>query len=232
MVTSTGQAKDSDIVLRYSGGATNNDPTKALGGPRSNTIVPNDVQNNVWPDVSGPEAGSGRTQYRCLYVYNNNQSSGLMTNVILFLAQDSQSQDDNLWIGLGKSGFSLAETPIKDQVTPPVGITFTAPTSPDAALRVGALPPGASKAFWLKRIVKSNAAPVSGNYYVLRVEAEAPIPSVQFTLTKQGTVIPLSSTEKAKIESNPEENKLASLSDTFDPTDVEKTDDGIGIHEL
>lgn len=61
-----------NINLVYSGGVQNEDPNSSLGGFPSPTPVVNNMKNNLFDDVSPQETTQGRTDYRCLYVFNDN----------------------------------------------------------------------------------------------------------------------------------------------------------------
>jgi len=61
----------SDIVFTLSGGATNTDPDESLGGDPSAFALTSGI-NNLYNDISKAECKDGHTDYRCIYVFNNN----------------------------------------------------------------------------------------------------------------------------------------------------------------
>lgn len=65
-----------DLVVVLTGGSSNNDPYESLGGePSSQPII--GVLNNLFENISPEEALTGKVDYRCIYVFNNNTSDDL-----------------------------------------------------------------------------------------------------------------------------------------------------------
>ena len=54
-----------DIQYRLSGGASNAVTASSLGGVKSSVAA-----SNYFDDVSSAEAGTGDTEYRCIYIHN------------------------------------------------------------------------------------------------------------------------------------------------------------------
>jgi hypothetical protein len=63
----------SDITFLFSGGASNSDPTKSLGGEPS--AVP--LTGQLLPDITTAQAQAGYTDYHCLYIVNDNSIDSL-----------------------------------------------------------------------------------------------------------------------------------------------------------
>lgn len=61
----------SDIVIVLTGGSNNYDPNLSIGGLPSSYPVPN-VLNNLFDNITEETAVSGITDYRCVYIFNNN----------------------------------------------------------------------------------------------------------------------------------------------------------------
>ena len=55
----------SDLEFYLSGGGSNSNPNAALGGVISSSAITNASDNNLFDDVTGDEADSGETHYRC-----------------------------------------------------------------------------------------------------------------------------------------------------------------------
>jgi len=67
------QPLDSFLKLYYSGGTSNNDAKKSLGGNISNFIIlPS--KNNIFDNVTGDLYEEGLTDYRCVYLKNNSEN--------------------------------------------------------------------------------------------------------------------------------------------------------------
>ena len=154
-----------DIQFRLSGGAANSDPSASLGGAKSSTAA-----SNYFDDVSSSEAGTGDTEYRCIYVHNNHATLTLLGSKI-FIQTNTPSGDTDVAIALGSSAISGTEQVIADENTSPSGVTFSAPASFAAGLSIGDLAAGAHKAVWVRRTVNPGAAAFSDSF-TLRVQGD------------------------------------------------------------
>ncbi len=72
-----------ELTYTLSGGVVNQDPDLAIGGPPSSTII-DDTVNNLFADVTSAQTNTGYTDYRCYYVFNDN---------------DDDYVDFKIWIG-------------------------------------------------------------------------------------------------------------------------------------
>jgi hypothetical protein len=71
----------SDITVVLSGGSNNSDPALSLGGSPSQQPV----TTNLFPNVTQQQAADGRTDYRCVYVFNNSGTDTLYdTNIFVY----------------------------------------------------------------------------------------------------------------------------------------------------
>lgn len=161
----------SDILLRLSGGSSNTSPAAALGGAMSTVsggIITSAAANNLWDDVTAPEASAGDTEYRCVYVHNNHGSLTLQ-NAVLWVDTSSSgttSPDTSIDVALDSAavGSTAASTSANESTAPTGG---TAPTfagtavSKGTALSIGDIAAGSKKAFWVKRVVTAGAAAYS-----------------------------------------------------------------------
>lgn len=64
----------SDISYLYSGGNANYDPDLSLGGDVSSYMI---TGNRIFNDLSADQAETGRTDYRCIYISNDNATQSL-----------------------------------------------------------------------------------------------------------------------------------------------------------
>jgi hypothetical protein len=60
------------LTFVLSGGVINQDPDLAVGGPPSPTIIDDSI-NNLFADVTGTQTNTGYIDYRCFYVFNDNE---------------------------------------------------------------------------------------------------------------------------------------------------------------
>lgn len=63
----------SDIIFVLSGGSSNSDPNKSLGGDPSSHIITGTI-NNLFDNVEEEESRGGNIDYRCFYVFNNSNT--------------------------------------------------------------------------------------------------------------------------------------------------------------
>ena len=89
-----------DIVFLYSGGTSNFNPKKSLGGLKSVYEIP-PVLDNLFSDASEKETQTGITEYRCIYVQNNSETIPYYSIELYF--DDSKSTPNNLSLGLNFS---------------------------------------------------------------------------------------------------------------------------------
>jgi hypothetical protein len=71
-------ASGNDIVFVLSGGSFNTDPNRSLGGNPSSQIVGSGL-NNLFSSITETEAANGKTDFRCLYVFNQNPTDSLFS---------------------------------------------------------------------------------------------------------------------------------------------------------
>ena len=153
-----------DIQYRLSGGAGNSNANASLGGAKSSTAAP----SNLFDDVSGAEASSGDTEYRCIYVHNNNGTLSLQ-NAVLWI--QANTTGNRLAVGLGSSALNGTEQTVADESTAPASVTFTQPSTKGAGIALGTIPAGQHRAVWVRRTVAA-AAPANNDTYTLRVEGD------------------------------------------------------------
>lgn len=75
-----------DISVWLSGGASNINPNQSLGGDPSISPIVNNTLNNLFDDVTAEEALDGIENYRCIYIFNDGDTT--IWNVKLFIFAD------------------------------------------------------------------------------------------------------------------------------------------------
>lgn len=75
-----------DISVWLSGGASNINPNQSLGGDPSISPIVNNTLNNLFDDVTAEEALDGVENYRCIYIFNDGDTT--IWNVKLFIFAD------------------------------------------------------------------------------------------------------------------------------------------------
>jgi len=150
------------LQLRFSGGTANIDPDGSLGGQMSTTTITDDTVDNLFDSITRGEALIGRTEYRCLYVFNT--GAGLLTGVTaqvtvnptitqVSIGTDPAGRGDGVNDGVAIS--------IGTEDTTPAGVHFFGEENTDdgrfnivynrVILPIGHLKASEGQAFWFKR---------------------------------------------------------------------------------
>ena len=159
---------NTDIDYFHSAGG----PSLSIGGAISATEVTDATLHNMFDIVSSQESTDGHTDYRCYYAKNSHGTLTLQS-AKMWIFTITPSDDTVCAIGLGSSGVNGVEQTIADELTAPVGgVTFTSPTTEGAGLSIGDIPAGQHMAFWVRRIISSNADAYNVDKLVLRVKGD------------------------------------------------------------
>lgn len=150
----------SDIDYFLSGGSGNTDPNASLGGARStSTEVTDNVDNNLFDDVTGAEHTAGDVEYRCIYVRNSHGSLTL-TNAVVWIQSDTSGADSDISIAVGTAAVNGTEQTVANESTAPSGVSWSdAAVSRATGLALGDLPNGQHKAVWIRRTISAGSTP-------------------------------------------------------------------------
>jgi hypothetical protein len=165
---------DTDIKYIVSGGAGNTDPNASLGGARSTAgggVITTDVLNNVWDHVSGDDSAAGDTEYRCIYIDNQNGTLSL-TNPVCWIETNTANANTDITIGLGTSAVDGTEQTVANENTAPSGVTFVAAANKAGGLSLTTLASNQHRAIWIKRVVTAGASASNNDAYTLKTEGE------------------------------------------------------------
>jgi hypothetical protein len=148
-----GPAADLDVEVRLSGGSSNGDPALSIGGVKS-SVFPTD---SLLDDVTQAQALTGDTEYRCVYVHNNEPVASAAVKA--YFSDQPPTGTIELYLGVAvqaagtnTSGGSVV-TAIANDHTAPAGVTFSTPNSSGTAVNLGTLLAGQGRGLWIKRIV-------------------------------------------------------------------------------
>lgn len=144
---------ESDIQYRFSGGASNSDPTLSLGGVKSSV----EAGSTVFDDVSSAEALAGDIEYRGLYVHNAHATESYILPKI-WIQANTPSATTEIAIGLGTSALNGTEQTIANESTAPVGVTFSTVSTEGTGIDLGTIPAGQSRFIWIRRTVNAGTA--------------------------------------------------------------------------
>lgn len=153
------------IQIRLSGGIANNNPLLSLGGNKS----ANEAGQDLFDKVTQAESTSGRTEYRCVYVHNSHPSLTLQSTVA-WLSANTPSDSTVVALGLGASGLNGAEPAVVNEDSMPAGIVFVPASSAGTGVSLGDIPPGQSRAIWVRRIVAQGAATAASDSAQIRID--------------------------------------------------------------
>ena len=161
-----------DILYQLSGGAANSNVNAALGGAISSVAVTDNIDNNLFDDVSAAEAAAGSVEYRGFYAKNNH---GTLTlgDARAYISSPSTSTDDELDIGIAVEAVNVTMATIANETSAPTSVTFSRPSTYAAGLAINSttgLAPAAARGIWVRRTVNSSAAAATGDAATIKVE--------------------------------------------------------------
>lgn len=91
-----------DISIVLSGGTTNINVDNSIGGDPSSSPITNNTLNNLFSDVTSEQTSSGHEDYRCVYIFNDGQTTIYSVKVLI----KSNSIGDTIQLGISKSNES------------------------------------------------------------------------------------------------------------------------------
>lgn len=165
-----------DLDWRLSGGADNLAVGAALGGAISQAEIVGGTVGALFDDVTAAEATAGDIEYRCLYIFNRNETDSL-TSTVVWIEDQTSAAGSSLDIGLDPAGVgdgvaTGVATTIANESAAPAGVVFSAPATSGTGLSIGTLGPGEGIAIWLRRTVTAGAAGDSYDRCELRVSGD------------------------------------------------------------
>jgi hypothetical protein len=170
----------SDIVSRLSvktgsaGDSTSSTPADSLGKYMSTTAIVDGSLQNLFANVDGTDAETGKTYYRCYFKKNTNAVDTWSSVLVWILSQVPGGGD--IAIGLDPAGVtahddaSAQAADIADENTVPAGVTFSTPTTDVTALSVGDVGPLECFAIWVRLSVPAGAAALALDQVIIRCE--------------------------------------------------------------
>lgn len=134
---------------------------------QSRTVTIANDANELFDDVTKAEALAGSTEFRCIYLKNDHSTDGI-DGAAIWIHIDAVG-GDSIALGLDPAGVGATGTTIADETTPPVGVTFSTPTTEAGALLIPAMAAGESIAIWIRRTVPAvTSTAVADDYSWLR----------------------------------------------------------------
>lgn len=148
----------------------------SIGGAISSTQLVSGQLHDLFDAVLASEALSGRVEYRCIYVTNENTTPQTLYSSTLFIQSNTDSTFSTIDIGLdpapGGSDSTISLTDELDSDNKLSGITFRAANSFDNGLEIGDIAGnGGKKAIWVRRTILANA-PAANEDAVLQFQGD------------------------------------------------------------
>jgi hypothetical protein len=147
------------IQLFYSGNGT---AAGSLGGAFSGVLVPNNVKENLFSNVTVEAASRGARQYRCVYLRAANFTYSELR--FFFSSVITPSPDSQMFAGVGTSPLNGVEQTIDDETRAPAGVVFILPNDELNALVLPDMSPNSFQAIWLQRVITANARGFLNDY--------------------------------------------------------------------
>jgi len=157
-----------DLLFLYSGGATNADPNASLGGVKSSHVVPSNVLENLFDEVSLAEREVGMIDYRCFYIENAHALDSLLL-AALFIQSQTPATSTSIALGVDPAGISAEAQTIVDQTTAPVGVTFLDYPPEGNGLSLGSILAGDYIGIWARRTVAAMSSTPVSDPFTLRL---------------------------------------------------------------
>jgi len=150
------------LQLRLSGGQNNINPNASLGGQRSDTTITDDIIENLFDNITRGEALIGKTEFRCMYVYNT--GGGLLTGVTVEVSVNPTITQMSIGVDSAGRGDGRNEgiaAVIATEDSTPSGVKFLGEENSDdgnfnvaynkVIIAIGHLKANEGQAFWFKR---------------------------------------------------------------------------------
>ena len=154
------------LEFRLSGGQFNSNPNGSLGGQRSDTVITSDTLENLFDNISRNESLQGRTEYRCVYVYNT--GAGHLSGVTVEITTNPTITQMSVGLdsaGKGDGRTNAVATSIPTEDTTPTNVKFFGEDTLSAdgpfnivVLPIGLLFSGEGVPIWLKRVTEKGVA--------------------------------------------------------------------------
>ncbi len=146
------------------------------GGAISNTTVTDNTLENLFPTVTGPQATSGVTHYRLIYVRNSHGTIPL-TSPQVWISEVTASTSDEIAIGLDPAGVNadstINTTEDANGTSTPAGVTFTTPLVGSPLALGGQLNANGGKCgIWVRRVVNAGATAFNDNNCQIRCNGQ------------------------------------------------------------
>lgn len=171
-----------DIKLKFSttAGAAGNlnagTPAGSLGKYISTTEIVDNTLHNLFDVVSGDENAASNAEYRGIFIHNAHATLTLQNTKVYLAAETAGGAA--IAIGVDPTAASaIGAAPVQaltiaNEDTAPAGVAFSSPVNIGAAIVLGDIPPGQTKAVWVRR-TPANTTALANDGVTLRIQGES-----------------------------------------------------------
>jgi hypothetical protein len=173
--------EQSDLEFYYTGAgshaAAQTDPDASFGSYRSNSIIPDSADNNVFDDVSGAEASAGDTEYRAI-AFCNNHGSLPLTDCVVWIQVDTGNGEDDIALHVeapsNETNGNIEDIGTEDTEpgTPSWSDATTKGTGTDCPLTDNEVGNGEWFGIWIRRVISASAGAAAAEAVTIRVEGD------------------------------------------------------------
>jgi hypothetical protein len=157
-----------DILTKFSvttgaaGNSTVGTAAGSLGKYISTTAWAGGALNDLFDDITGDENALAESEYRCIFVHNNN-AANIYENVVVWISAEvagganiSIAADSTAASPIGQAGVQALTVANED--TAPAALSFTSPVTKATGIVLGNIGIANCKAFWIKRTATNSIA--------------------------------------------------------------------------
>lgn len=134
---------------------------ESLGGAITANELTTGLMHDLFDVVPSAEASAGRTEYRCIYLKNENATQTLY-DARVYISVNTPSPDSAIEIALDPAAVGVDSTiTLADEIDSTSllsSLIFSSAVDFTNALSIGDIPAGEYKAVWIKRIISPGAA--------------------------------------------------------------------------
>lgn len=145
--------------------------THDIGGVKGAAEIPSGQLHALYDAVRASEALTGMTDYRCIYIQNDNPTDTLR-DALVYVLTDPTTAGVSIMLGRGTAAKNNLEAALSSENTPPLGVNFVAANDPTGAVQLGSLDPGDFISLWIQRSVAANTPSAANDQFTLQIVGE------------------------------------------------------------
>ena len=147
--------------------------TNNLGGTITSNELVSASLGALFATITGAEATSGVVKYACLYIRNKNATLTLST-VKQWLLYNTPSVNTEVKFGIGTSIKNGTEQTIANELTSPVGVSFSLATNEAGSIAFPNLDADDYQSLWIELTISPGATATALDNFVIRNKGDSP----------------------------------------------------------